>query len=150
MLDGVIGGGDDTLVRTTTTAGGGFYLFIVPPGSYYVAVVSSSAPLAGLNSSTGGAHNPDTTGDQPAANGDDGRPGIVSGKIVSQVFSATVGGQTTADTGDPAGWNDNSSYMTIDFGFTSPPNAVTLRDLQATTLSTGERLMELLRSWLQR
>ena len=148
----MIGGGDDTLVRTTTTAGGGFYLFIVPPGSYYVAVVSSSAPLAGLNSSTGGAHNPDTSGDHPAASGDDGVPGIVPGKVVSQVFSATVGGQSTSDTGDPADWTefDNSSYMTIDFGFTSPPNAVTLRDLRATTLSTGERLMALLRSWLQR
>ena len=81
-------------------------------------------------------------------------PGIVPGKVVSQVFSATVGGQSDmTDTGDPADWDpefDNSSYMTIDFGFTSPPNAVTLRDLQATTLSTGERLMALLRSWLQR
>ena len=80
--------------RTTTTAGGGFYLFIVPPGSYYVAVVSSSAPLAGLDGGTGGTHNPDTSGDHPAASGDDGVPDIVPGKVVSQVFSATVGGQS--------------------------------------------------------
>jgi len=37
-----------------------------------------------------------------------------------------------------------------DYYWTFNATAVTLRDLQATTMSTGERLMELLRFWLQR
>ena len=37
-----------------------------------------------------------------------------------------------------------------DYRFNFGPNAVTLTDLQATTVSTGGRLMEMLRSWLQR
>jgi hypothetical protein len=36
-----------------------------------------------------------------------------------------------------------------DYRWSFGPNAVTLRDLQATPLTNGERLMELLRSWLQ-
>jgi len=37
-----------------------------------------------------------------------------------------------------------------DYRWTFTPTAVTLSDLRASTLSTGERLMALLRSWLQR
>ena len=37
-----------------------------------------------------------------------------------------------------------------DYRWSFGPNAVTLTDLQATTVSTGERLMAMLRSWLQR
>ena len=57
----------------------------------------------------------------------------------------------------PGGILDQADYLGFapggeveDYHWTLNTNAVTLSDLQATTLSTGERLMELLRGWLQR
>ena len=53
--------------------------------------------------------------------------------MLSQPFPATKGGQTTADVDDDdaVGYADSSSYMTVDFGFTHLPNAVTLASLNA-------------------
>ena len=90
-------------------------------------------------SSTGGNHNPDI-GDQDVSAGDDGIPG--GSYVVSQPFAATLNGQTTPDTGDPKGYDDASSYMTVDFGFLNDsdvqngaPNAVTLSALSVSDSS---------------
>lgn len=141
------GGDDGSAIATTTTSGGGFYQFLnVTPSTsgdattnYCVAVVKGDVTSAGYAySSAGGDHNPDTAGDQDQANGDDGLP---SGNyVVSWPFSATINGQTnTGDSGDPAGYDDNSAYMTVDFGFLtqqdhdnmSAPNAVTMNGMEA-------------------
>ncbi|RUA15229.1 MAG: hypothetical protein DSY55_06750, partial [Clostridia bacterium] len=125
--NGVFDPGTDTLVDTTTTSGGGFYQFLdVEPSvagdattDYIVAVVKSSVTSKGyVNSSPGGGQNPDTTGDQDQPSGDDGIP--VGDYVVSQPFPATLHGQAdTGDSGDPAGYSDDSAYMTVDFGFTT-------------------------------
>jgi hypothetical protein len=52
------------------------------------------------------------------------------------------------DQGDYIGFASGGEVE--DYQWTFNATAVTLRDLQATTLSAGERLMELLRSWLRR
>lgn len=127
----------DKLYTTTTTSSDGIYQFLkVKPGAYCVAIPDSSIKGLGfVESSTGGKHNPDTTGDETGSNGDDGIP--VGNYTVSQVFSATPGGQTdTSDVGDPAGWADSSSYMTVDFGFLKQSsNAVSLRQMSADSAS---------------
>ncbi len=144
--DGVCEPDSDTEVATTTTSGGGFYQFLnVDPSTssdattyYCVAVVKSTVPHEYDYSSVGGAQNPDATGDHDAANGDDGIP--VGGYVISQPFPATVHGQTnTGDTGDPMGYDDNSAYMTVDFGFLTQddynimilPNAIRLSGMNA-------------------
>ena len=50
-------------------------------------------------------------------------------------------------TASGGGVTSNTATKTV---YLENPTAVTLSDLQATALSTGERLMALLRSWLQR
>ena len=57
----------------------------------------------------------------------------------------------------PGGFLDQADYLGFapggeveDYRWTFGPNAVTLRNLQATTISNAERLMVLLKSWLQR
>ena len=48
--------------------------------------------------------------------------------VISQPFAATLNGQDVDDTGDPEGYPDASSYMTVDFGFfSSESNAVNLK-----------------------
>ena len=135
--NGVCEPGSDTQVDTTATSNGGFYAFrnVTPstggnPATYYcLAIPKSSVTLT--HSSDGGAHNPDATGDQDQANGDDGVPR--GSYIVSQPFPATLNGQTnTGDSGDPAEYPDASSYMSIDFGFTNGPTEVTLKEMNAT------------------
>ena len=144
--DGVFDPGSDTEVATATTSNGGFYQFLnvdpSTPGAantyYFVAVVKSSVPSDYKYSSDGGAQDPDATGDQDAANGDDGIP--VGDYVVSQPFPATLNGQTnTGDSGDPAGYDDDSAYMTVDFGFLTQddygnmtsPNAIRLGGMSA-------------------
>jgi len=131
--DGVCNPIADTLYMTTTTDTNGIYQFLeVQPGNYCVAIPDSSIKGLGfVESSTGGNHNPDASGDETGPNGDDGIP--VGDYTVSQVLSATPGGQTdTSDTGDPEGWADSSSYMTVDFGFLQEAsNAVSLRKMSA-------------------
>jgi hypothetical protein len=120
--------GDGSEVMSTTTDVAGTYVFSdVSPGKYFVAIDTSVGSVGVYTrSSTGGGHDPDMTGDHTAASGDDGTVSAVPGFVVSQVFTATAGAQTTSDTGDPAWYPDNSSYMTIDFGFTNDPTAVVL------------------------
>jgi hypothetical protein len=118
------------LVQTVTTDAAGAHLFAsVPAGQYYVGVVAATVPNAcGTLSSAGGGTNPDL-GD----NNDDGVPGTgeTSGLVVSQVLDAQPTAQTTADSGNPLNWNPTSAYMTVDFGFTNNPTALTLRALNA-------------------
>jgi hypothetical protein len=143
--------GDDVLLRELVTVSGGFYLFAgVPSGQYYVAVVSSTVPPScGTASSTGATTDPDF-GDHALPNGDDGGTGQKPNETVSGVITVALNGQTTDDTDDPLGYTDASSYMTVDFGFTTSPTSVDLRGLQAAPQTFGERLLDLLRSWLQR
>ncbi len=126
-------GDDGSPVATTTTSGGGVYQFLglTPsaagdPNSYYcVAVVSADVNSQGYGqSSPGGSHNPDA-----ADNDDDGT--VSGGYVVSEPFAATKGGQNTSDADDPVGYADSSAYMTVDFGFTNQPNAVTLVSMRA-------------------
>ena len=145
--NGVCEPGTDTQVGDSIdTSGGGYYQFLdLSPSdsadnkTYYCVVVDKNdVTNAGYAySSAGGAQNPDTTGDHDAANGDDGVP---SGNyVISQPFPATVNGQTVTDSGDPAGYDDNSSYMTVDFGFLTEeqytamasPTAISLQDINA-------------------
>ena len=135
--NGVCEPGSDTQVDTTATSNGGFYAFknLTPstvgnPSTFYcIAIPKSSVTFT--HSSDGGAHNPDATGDQNQASGDDGVP--KGSYVVSQPFPATLNGQTnTSDTDDPADYPDASSYMTIDFGFHNGPTEVTLEKVKAT------------------
>jgi hypothetical protein len=145
--DGVCEPGSDTLVQTKTSDSNGTYTFrnLAPSDAadattyYGVAVNKSDVTAAGYAySSAGGDQNPDAVGDQDAASGDDGIPS--GNDIVSKPFAATVHGQTnTGDSGDPSAYPDDSSYMTVDFGFLtqadynnmSSPNAVVLQDMEA-------------------
>lgn len=141
--------GDDVLLQTLVTDGSGRYVFLgLPAGQYYVAVVSATVP-SGCNqgSSPGGGHNPDL-GDQDLTDGDDGAP-LKPGEVVSGVITTAVGGQTTPDTGNPIGYQDNSAYMTVDFGFTPTPTAVRLQDLRAQPASLVQQIIDLLRNWLK-
>jgi len=143
--DGVLDPAVDELVDSTTTDENGYYQFLdVPPSTagdpttyYFVAVDQQAVEDAGYDySSTGGAHDPDATGDHDAPQGDDGVPNGTY--VVSQAFPATVGGQSQAsqsDTGDPENYYDDSAYMTVDFGFfsedDSAPTAVELQDIHS-------------------
>ena len=147
--DGVLNPAVDALVDATTTDGNGYYQFLdVPPSTkgksstyYFVAVEQQAVKNAGYDySSTGGAHQPDSTGDHDSALGDDGIPH--GAYVISQAFPATVGGQqqsSQSDSGDPDDYYDDSAYMTVDFGFFSnndnSSNAVTVRDISSTTNS---------------
>jgi len=117
-----------------TTSGGGLYEFTgLQSGDYCVCVVLDGTLLGAGGeydySSLGGAQDPDGTGDDSSANGDDGIP--TGNCSLSRVFTASYGGQTnTGDTGDSTGYPDNSAYMTVDFGFfksTDGTNAVNLK-----------------------
>jgi len=141
-------GDDGSALATTTTSGGGYYQFLsVTPSTigdattyYCVAIVKSDVTAAGYAySSAGGGHNPDATGDHDAADGDDGVP--AGSYVVSQPFAATINGQSsTTDSGDPTGYDDDSAYMTVDFGFLTQqqhdamgtPTVVHLNDVHAT------------------
>ena len=132
--NGVCEPGSDTEVDSATTSGGGFYQFLgVTPSTsdattnYCVAVDKSSVSYS--HSSAGGNHQPDATGDQDQASGDDGVP--VGSSVVSQVFPATLHGSVANDSGDPADYPDDSSYMSIDFGFNNGPASVKLEGMQA-------------------
>lgn len=149
----------DTSQGTQVTAGGGFYNFLnVAPGNYCLAVVVDGTIIGPAGaytlSSSGGNHNPDATGDHVATGGDDGVPNGAN-YVVSQVFTASVGGQSAlSDTGDPAGYADNSAYMTVDFGFiASGPTAVSVQHTSAGSAQAAGLLSVLalglsLGSWL--
>jgi hypothetical protein len=119
--------GSDTFVTTTTTSGGGFYQFLnLAPSNtsdkktnYCVALDTTSVKPTYSSSSTGGGGNPDA-GD----NNDDGIP--VGTFVVTKPFAALLNSQSTSDSGDPLGYDDNSSYMTVDFGLNTDPNRVHL------------------------
>ncbi len=127
--------GDGDPVATTITGDDGIYQFLdVTPSTagdakthYFVAVGSGDLTTRGYTtSSAGGDHNPDSNDDQ-----DDGVPTSPGDYVLSQPFPATKGGQTTVDADDAVGHADSSSYMTVDFGFTHLPNAVTIASMNA-------------------
>jgi len=139
----------DTKVASIDTLNGGFYQFLdVEPSTdgtastYYCVVVDQQdVENAGYDySSTGGNHNPDTTGDHDAAHGDDGVP--EGDYVISEPFAAIVGGQTVADSGDPTGYDDADSYMTVDFGFLADADVT-----GAVTTAVSLRWMQAGRSW---
>ena len=142
--DGVCEPDTDTEVASTTTANGGYYQFLgVTPSTasdattnYCVALNKTEVDdMDYAYNSAGGDQDPDTIGDHDAANGDDGVP--AGAYIISHPFAATLNGQTTTDSGDPAGHDDDSAYMTVDFGFLTQsdhdqmgtPTAVNLDDM---------------------
>jgi predicted RecA/RadA family phage recombinase len=134
--DGVAepGGDDGAPVRTVTTDANGKYLFPgVDPGNYFVAIV----PPTGYNSSAGSNADP-VPNDQADSSGDDGAPNSGAGVIVTQVFAAAWSTGPTGEEGNPANFPDDSAYMTIDFGLTQDPNAVTLSGMSA---SSGSALL---------
>jgi len=168
--DGVCEPGSDTEIQTQSTKSDGSYDFTnLPPSNatdpttfYCVAVVKADVSAAGYDySSAGGGQQPDTAGDQ----NDDGIP---SGSyVVTKPFAATENGQPdTGDSGDPAAYPDDSSYMTVDFGFLSQtdydamssPNAVVLQtqtaeqhwQLELTALLALSMLGISLLLWLQK
>jgi hypothetical protein len=112
-----------------------------PTTNYFVAVLSSDLIAQGYGySSTGYSSQPlsnedtddgyplNTTGLQASSYGPQSI--AASTYVVSNPFVVTKGGQNasiaTDDWGDAVGYADISSYMTVDFGFTPGPNAVTL------------------------
>ena len=120
--------GTDTLVATVNTDAHGVYFFPnVSPGDYFVAIV----PPAGFTRSSPGGGSDPVPGDHTEANGDDGTPR--SGLIVTQVFLASVGNGPTGEQGNPVNLVDSNAYMTIDFGLTNEPTALTLLSLSAET-----------------
>lgn len=142
--DGQCEPGSDTFITTTTTSGGGFYQFkdLTPSVSndaktnYCVALDSSSVKPTYTSSSSGGGGNPDA-----ADNNDDGIP--AGSFIITKPFAALFKGQTTSDSGDPAGYFDTSSYMTVDFGLNTDPNAISMNQIEVTS-STATWLLALL------
>jgi len=130
-------GGDDSQVATTDTDNGGYYQFLRLEAStagqantcYCVAIAKSEVSSYSYNSS-GWTSDPDST-DEFSGQGDDGYP---SGSyVVSKPVCATLNGQTQSDEGDPNGYNDESAYMTVDFGFhNTESNAVSLKSVDST------------------
>jgi fimbrial isopeptide formation D2 family protein/uncharacterized repeat protein (TIGR01451 family) len=123
---------------TTTTAGGGYYRFFGLADGDYVLVIPASnfgsgQPLASLHSS--GSSNGTSNGvdpDNDVDNDDNGFNAVnpaFSG-VRSAAVTLTAGGEPTAEL-DLApldlAFIDNSSNLTVDFGFAlQPPTAVTL------------------------
>ncbi|MCS6845172.1 MAG: GEVED domain-containing protein [Caldilineales bacterium] len=142
---------DDVLVGTTTTNALGYYLFMpLSPGQYYVAVLTSTVPATcGTKSSFGGGGNPDLD-DHDEPGGDDGVAGRKPGEVVTDVLDAQPGLQTTRDSGNPAGIDDRSAYMTVDFGFTNDPTVLRLSGLSARPVTVVEQLVEWLRGLMRR
>ena len=131
-------------VTETTTDTNGYYKFLnVTPSkagdantNYIVAVDQNDVESKGYSySSSGGDHQPDTTGDHTQDNGDDGVPD--GSYVVSQAFPAELNGQaSTTDTGDPDTYSDDSAYMTIDFGFFTQTDYDALNNPTAVALQT--------------
>ncbi len=129
----------DPPVATVFTDGTGRYLFPnVSAGDYFVAIRSDDSALSGTpNSTVGGNHPPDDTGDHAAPDGDDGVALPGTAWIISQDFVVAAGGQAdTGDTGDPINVPDDSAFMTIDFGLSASPTAIGLggMDVQVTAV----------------
>jgi hypothetical protein len=118
--------GSTPLMTVTTDASGNYLFPNITPGKYFVAV----APPSGYNSSSGSASDP-VAGDQSQAGGDDGSPNSSVHRVTSRVFTTTVGSGPTGEQGNPTNLPDNNAYMTIDFGFTSSPNMVSVRSIRA-------------------
>ena len=103
---------------------------------YCVAIPSADLTSRGyLSSSNGGNHAPDTNDGI-----DDGTVYTSTNYVVSQPFRASKGGQSdstaAADSGDPDGYADTSSYMTVDFGFIQDPNSLHLTTFNAHSTSS--------------
>ena len=153
--DGVCEPGSDTFVKSKDTKSNGIYRFknLTPstdtdPTTYYCVVADKSDVSAAgyAYSSAGGGQDPDNTGD----NNDDGIPS--GGYIITKPFAATKNGQAdTSDTGDPNAYPDDSSYMTVDFGFLTQadhdgmgtPNAVSIQNMTAHTAGSSAFLIGL-------
>jgi protocatechuate 3,4-dioxygenase beta subunit len=108
-----------TPILTDVTDVDGNYLFDnLPPGDYFV-FIPDSPELTGLVSSTGNGQATDP--DDDADSDDDGEP--VAGGYQSGEITLTVGGEPTND-----GDSDDSSNLSVDFGFTAPTDLVNLGD----------------------
>ena len=111
-----------TVVETTYTDENGRYYFNnVPSGGYVIAIPASNFietgnPLFGINYSLSGAPDPDV---DLTDNDDNGYPN--GGDVVTQPFNF------------PASGNN----LTIDFGFSSTPTAINLREVTA-AMPTGD------------
>jgi hypothetical protein len=125
-------GADSPAVMSTTTDSGVYRFLGVTPSDagdastcYCVAVSKASIPYT--NSSAGGGQSPDAAGDHWQPQGDDGVP--FGNDVVTRPFCATLHGSVANDLDDPNGYPDDSSYMSIDFGFHSAPNSITMLNI---------------------
>ena len=105
-----------TVLATTTTDANGLYIFTgLRAGDYVVGVTPGSTYV----SSTGAGQeaNPNTNGD----NNDNGIT-TTAGETRSGVVSLAAGTEPTGEnpSNNPAGTADNSSNLTVDFGFYKP------------------------------
>ena len=118
-----------TPLLTVTTDANGYYLFDnLLPGDYVVSVMNPT----GLSSSTVNAGDPDTDQDD----NDDNGVRTANGETFSNTVTLTAGGEPTGETPDtnPAdNIADNSSNLTVDFGFYNPALPVTLLNFSGKT-----------------
>jgi protocatechuate 3,4-dioxygenase beta subunit len=109
----VDGAGNGTIVATTTTDANGLYLFDkLLPGNYMVGVVTPT----GYVSSGVNAGDPDTDTDD----NDDNGVTTVGTETRSHMITLAPGGEPTSEnpSNNPSGViADNSSNLTVDFGF---------------------------------
>ena len=118
--------GNPTTFRTdTTTNGSGEYLFTsLPAGDYVVAIPApeqnTGQELAGLTSSTGNGTAPDPDNGTDNDDNGDAATGFASISAAVTLSGAATTGETggldgTAD--ESAAFRDDSSELTVDFGF---------------------------------
>ncbi len=127
---------DGAPIATTTTAGGGYYLFDnLLPGSYIVGIPATdfqgTNPLVGFLSSTGPGQQANPNGDIDSDDNGLDTPTPDVGGVFSNAITLTIGGEPAGDDETGSGLGsaaDNSSNLTLDFGFFQPP---------ANTLSLG-------------
>lgn len=111
---------DGDAIATTTTAAGGAYLFAnLAPGNYIVGV---DAANFGVGGAMPGFTVTTNAGDPDNNVNNDSNGALVSGDVLSQSITLSVGGEPTTD-----GDSDTNTNLSLDIGFISanlPPVAV--------------------------
>jgi uncharacterized repeat protein (TIGR01451 family) len=117
-----------TVIATTTTNGSGYYLFVgLAPGDYSVQIApsnfASGGALFGSTSSTGAGQEADPEdGGDSNDNGID-NPDPAANGITSGLITLALGGEPTNETdlgSGTGGVSNDSSNLTVDFGFSQP------------------------------
>ncbi len=137
--------GPDGQPRSTRTDENGFYLFDnLTPGQYVVYIdpvnFQPGGPLAGFNSSDTTETNPNRDGDINDNGINVGTPaidGVYSG-IIELIYNSEPTNEVDENNGDAA---NNSSNLTIDFGFYQAKAAAVISQLLATLRADGNTII---------